>query len=143
MAENYKGKFNLDKHQIKEFTKLYAGAVENGVVFGLGEKPKDYGTLLIDLDTDMTQKDCNGERLYHYSGERLYNNDMICEIIDAYRTASTDYLNLSNEELAESLFEKPKPCNKKDKFKDGFHLIFQGIVGHYKLRYLIRDKIVK
>ena len=92
---------------------------------------------------EMPQKDCNGERLYHYSGDRLYNHDMICEIIDAYRTASTDYLNLSNEELTVSLFEKPKPCNKKDKIKDGFHLIFQGVVVHYKLRYLIRDKVVK
>ena len=42
-----------------------------------------------------------------------------------------------------SLFGKPKPCTKKDKIKDGFHLIFQGIVAHYKLRYLIREKVVK
>ena len=143
MAEKYKGKFNLDKNQIKEFTKLYAEAVSNGAVFSIGEIPKDYGPLLIDIDMEMPQKDCNGERLYHYSGDRLYNHDMICEIIDAYRTASTDYLNLSNEELTVSLFEKPKPCNKKDKIKDGFHLIFQGVVVHYKLRYLIRDKVVK
>jgi hypothetical protein len=143
MSENYKGKFNLDKHQIKEFTKIYAEAVDNGAILSIGEKPKDYGPLLIDIDMDMQQKDCNGERLYYYSGQRLYNNDMIYEIIDAYRTASTDYLNLSNEELAVSLFEKPKPCTKKDKIKDGFHLIFQGIVAHYKLRYLIREKVVK
>ena len=73
MAENYKGKFNLDKHQIKEFTKTYAEAVDNGAILSIGEKPKDYGPLLIDIDMDMQQKDCNGERLYHYSGERLYN----------------------------------------------------------------------
>ena len=78
-----------------------------------------------------------------YNGKRLYNNDMIYEIIDAFRTASTDYLNLSESELSVSLFEKPKPSNKKDKIKDGFHLIFQGIVAHYKLRYLIRDKVIK
>ena len=32
MAENYKGRFNLDKDQIKEFTKIYAEAVDNGVI---------------------------------------------------------------------------------------------------------------
>lgn len=135
MAENYKGRFNLDKDQIKEFTKIYAEAVDNGAILSIAEKPKDYGPLLIDIDMEITEKD--------YNGERLYNNNMIYEIIDAYRTASTDYLNLSESELSVSLFEKPKPSNKKDKIKDGFHLIFQGIVAHYKLRYLIRDKVIK
>jgi len=135
MAENYKGKFNLDKDQIKEFTKIYAEAVDNGTILSIAEKPKDYGPLLIDIDMELIEKD--------YNGKRLYNNDMIYEIIDAYRTASMDYLNLSESELSVSLFEKPKPCNKKDKIKDGFHLIFQGIVAHYKLRYLIREKVVK
>ena len=68
---------------------------------------------------------------------------MIIEIIDAYRTVANDYLNLSNEELAVSVFEKSQPTIKKDKIKDGIHLIFQGTVVHYKLRYLIRDKVVQ
>ena len=135
MAENYKGKFNLDKHQIKEFTKLYAEAVSNGAVFGIGEKPKSYGPLLVDLDIEITKD--------NYNNERLYNNEMIYEIINAYRKVSNDYLNLSNEELAVSVFEKPQPTIKKDKIKDGIHLIFQGTVVHYKLRYLIRDKVVQ
>ena len=42
-----------------------------------------------------------------------------------------------------SVFEKSQPTIKKDKIKDGVHLIFQGTVVHYKLRYLIRDKVVK
>ena len=135
MAEKYKGKFNLDKNQIKEFTKLYAEAVSNGAVFSIGEKPKDYGPLLVDLDIEITKD--------NHNNERLYNNEMIFEIIDAYRKISYEYLNLSNEELAVSVFEKPQPTIKLDKIKDGVHLIFQGVVVHYKLRYLIRDKVVK
>ena len=135
MAEKYKGKFNLDKNQIKEFTKLYAEAVDNGAVFSIGEKPKDYGPLLVDLDIEILKE--------NYNNERLYNNEMIYEIIDAYRTVANEYLNVSNEELTVSVFEKPQPTIKKDKIKDGVHLIFQGVVVHYKLRYLIRDKVVK
>ena len=41
MGENFYGKFMLDKHQIKEFTKLYAEAVENGVVFSIAENLKN------------------------------------------------------------------------------------------------------
>ena len=69
MAENYKSRFNLDKDQIKEFTKIYAEAVDNGAILSIAEKPKDYGPLLIDIDMEMPGKDCNGKR--------LYNNDMI------------------------------------------------------------------
>jgi len=59
MGENYFGKFMLDKHQIKEFTKLYAEAIENGVVFSIAEKPKEYGPLLIDLDLEISFENYN------------------------------------------------------------------------------------
>ena len=65
MAENYKGKFNLDKHQIKEFTKIYAEAVDNGAILSIGEKPKDYGPLLIDIDLEISLENYNNNRLYN------------------------------------------------------------------------------
>ena len=67
MGENYFGKFMSDKHQIKEFTKLYSEAVEYGVVFSIAEKPKEYGALLIDLDLEVP--------LENYNNNRLYNDD--------------------------------------------------------------------
>ena len=72
MGENFYGKFMLDKHQIKEFTKLYAEAVQYGVVFSIGENPKDYGPLLIDLYLEIP--------LENHNGNRLYNDDMIYEL---------------------------------------------------------------
>ena len=135
MADDYKGAYYLDKNQIKEFTKLYAEAITNGGVFSIAEKPKEYGPLLIDIDIEVSKDG--------YNNERLYNNEMIFEIIEAYRQASNGYLNLSNEELSVALFEKPQPTIKEDKIKDGVHLIFHGVVVHYKLRFLIRDKVIK
>ena len=135
MGENFYGKFMLDKHQIKEFTKLYSEAVDYGITFSIAEKPKDYGPLLIDLDLEIPLEDHNGER--------LYNNDMINEIINIYREAASEYLDLGSEELAASVFEKPKPSRKATTIKDGIHIIFHGITAHYKLRYLIRNKVVQ
>lgn len=135
MGENFYGKFMLDKHQIKEFTKLYAEAVEYGVIFSIAEKPKDYGPLLIDLDLEIPLEDHNGER--------LYNDDMIYEVINTYREAACEYLDLGSEELAASVFEKPKPSRKATTIKDGVHIIFHGVTTHYKVRYLIRNKVVQ
>jgi len=134
MGENFYGKFMLDKNQIKEFTKLYAEAVENGVVFNIAEKPKEYGPLLIDLDLELP--------LEKHNGKRLYNDDMIYELINTYRTVASKYLNLDAEELTTSVFEKPKPSKKGNIIKDGIHIIFHGITAHYKLRYLIRNDVV-
>ena len=65
MGENYFGKFMLDKHQIKEFTKLYAEAVEYGVVFSIAENPKEYGPLLIDLDLEVPSENYYINRFYY------------------------------------------------------------------------------
>ena len=134
MGENFYGKFMLNKHQITEFTKLYAKAVENGVVFNISEKPKEYGPLLIDLDLELP--------LEKYNNKRLYNDDMIYELINTYRTVASKYLDLNAEELAASIFEKPRPSIKGNIIKDGIHIIFHGINAHYKLRYLIRNDVV-
>ena len=133
MGENFYGKFMLDKNQIKEFTKLYAEAVENGVVFNIAEKPKEYGPLLIDLDLELP--------LEKHNGKRLFNDDMIYELINTYRTVASKYLNLGAEELAASIFEKPRPSTKGNIIKDGIHIIFHGVTAHYKLRYLIRNDV--
>lgn len=134
MGDNFKGKFTLDAKQNKKFNKLYANAINDGFTFSIGEKPKEYGPILIDVDLE-SNIECD---------DRLYNNKMIFEVIDTYREMANKYLNLEPNDVAVSLFEKPKPTIKKNNIiKDGFHLIFQDIICHYKLRYLIRDKVVK
>lgn len=136
MGSEFCGKFMLDKKQIKEFTKLYAEAVEYGLVFNIAEKPKDYGPLLIDLDLEIPLED-------HDDDIRLYDDNMIYEVINIYREVASEYLDLGPEELAASVFEKPKPSRKATTIKDGVHIIFHGITAHYKLRYLIRHKVVQ
>jgi len=135
MGKDFYGKFMLDKNQIKEFTKLYAEAVNYGVIFHIAEKQRDYGPLLIDLDLEIPIDD--------YDGKRLYDDDMIYEVINTYREVACEYLDLSAEELSASVFEKSKPTKKQTIVKDGVHIIFHGITVHYKLRYILRHKVVQ
>jgi P4 family phage/plasmid primase-like protien len=136
MGDHFTGKFMLDKKQIKEFNKIYAEAIDYGVIFNIAEKPKDYGPLIIDIDLEIPIEDYKEDL-------RLYNNDMILKVIDTYREVSKEYLDLDSNELVASFFEKEKPTKKISTVKDGFHIIFHGITAHYKLRYLIRDHVVK
>jgi P4 family phage/plasmid primase-like protien len=132
----FAGKFMLDKKQIKEFNKLYAEAIEYGVVFNIAEKPKDYGPLLIDIDLEIPIDD-------YVEKQRLYDDDMIYEIINTYRQVICEYLDLDSNELLASVFEKEQPTKKVTTVKDGFHVIFHALIVHYKLRYIIRNKVVK
>jgi len=136
MGDKFHGKFMLDKKQIKEFIKLYAEAVNYGVIFNIAEKPKDYGPLLIDIDLEIPHDD-------YIENTRLYNDEMIIEVINTYREITSQYLDLNNDELIASVFEKPKPTRKQTTMKDGVHIIFHEITAHYKLRYIIRHKVVE
>jgi len=135
MGETFKGKFMLDKKQIKEFYKLYAEATEYGVVFSIAEKLKDYGPLIIDIDAEIPISN-------YKEGTRLYNLDMVFAIINTYREVTKNYLDLESDALVASVFEKKIPTRKETTIKDGFHIIFHGINAHYKLRYLIRNHVV-
>lgn len=136
MGEYFKGKFMLDRKQIKEFMSLYAEAVSYGVVFNIAEKPKEYGPLIIDIDLEVPNDD-------YVEGERLYTDKMIFEVINAYREVTNEYLDLESKELTASVFEKEKPTKKATTVKDGVHIIFHGITAHEKLRYVLRHKVVQ
>jgi len=135
MAENFAGKFMIEKEDYKEFMELYADAINYGVTFGIAEKPRDYGPLLIDIDLEIPIEN-------YVEGERLYNDEMIFEIINTYREVAKKYLDLESKELVASLFEKPKSTKKETTAKDGFHIIFHNITAHFKLRHLIRHHVV-
>lgn len=136
MGDSFFGKFNLDKRARKEFLDYYCEAVNYGAVFSIAEKPREYGPLLIDIDLEVPLSD-------YKNNERLYDNNMIIEVINVYRCALKKYLDLDDSELQVTLHEKPEPTKKTTVVKDGFHLIFNNICAHYKIRYLVRDDVVK
>lgn len=135
MGEYFKGKFFLNKKQIKEFNKMYAEAVNYGCVFSIAEKQKDYGPLIIDIDIEKPLEDYKNDT-------RLYNLEMIFNIINTYRKVIINYLDVESDGLVASLFEKKEPTKKETIIKDGFHLMFHGLNVHSNLRHLIRHDVV-
>jgi P4 family phage/plasmid primase-like protien len=132
----YMGKFLLDTDKYEEFIEKYSEAIDYGVEFSIAEKLKDYGPLLIDIDLEIPNDD-------YVEGTRLYNDEMIIEIINCYRKVMNKYLDLVKNELEVHIFEKPQPTIKATSIKDGVHIIFPNVCAHYKLRHLIRHTVVE
>lgn len=131
---SFQGKFNMDEEKYTEFMKLYSEAVSYGLSYSIAEKPKDYGPILIDIDLEKLKEDNNDER--------LYNDDMILQIIKLYREGIKKYLDVGDDELEVSIFEKSEPTEKPTTLKDGVHMIFHNLCVGFKIRYLIRDYVV-
>jgi P4 family phage/plasmid primase-like protien len=136
MGEGFTGKFMLDKNSMKEFYKLYGEAYNYGLTFSLAEKPKDYGPHKIDIDLEKPLEDWK-------EGERLYDEEMIKELINVHREVMCEYLDLEPRELVASVFEKPLARKTETTVKDGIHIIFHGITIHYKLGHVIRYHVIK
>jgi len=136
MGSSFIGKFLLDKENCKKFNKLYSNAINYGVEFSIAEKTKDFAPLLIDIDLKIPCDD-------YSEGARLYSNSMIISIISNYRDVIKEYLDVTNDELEASVFEKPNPTKKGTVIKDGFHIIFSNICTNSKVRHLIRNKVIK
>jgi P4 family phage/plasmid primase-like protien len=134
MGDSFLGKFNLDKKSRKDFIELYVEAVEYGATFSIAEKLKEYGPLLIDIDLEVPQD--------KYNNERLYDLNMIIEVINAYKKSIVKYLDVTESDLQVALIEKPTSTKKTLTIKDGFHLIFYNICANSKLRHIIRDDVV-
>ena len=138
MGDSFLGKFNLDKKARKEFNKLYTDAIEYGAIFSIAEKPKDYGPLLIDIDLEVSV-----DKYTELKNTRLYNINMIIEVIDAYKNAIIKYLDLNEDDFQVALIEKESPTKKPSLIKDGFHLIFYNVCANYQTRHIIRQDVIK
>lgn len=129
-----KGKFKLNKDQRKKLYKQLSYANKFGVDFHIAEMPKEYGPIIFDIDLEKQKEG---------SSSRLYNEDIIIEVIDYYRRAIKKFLNVSDDELVVNIFEKKKPTEKNLILKDGFHGFFNRICVNSKVRHLIRNEVLK
>ena len=134
----FAGRFYLDENKQKEFYKLYIKSLDAGVTdLSILETQSEYGPLIIDIDLEKPIDDVKS------SHERLYTKKHIKKIIDEYVKAIEHYLLVSPDKFKACVFEKDKLQEKTTTFKDGFHIIFPELCVHYKIRYLIRSRVVK
>jgi len=131
----FQGKFVLDELHRKELVSLYSKAIKAGVTdFSILETQKEYSPIIVDIDLETLEET-------HSKNKRLYDENMIINIITKYNESINHYLNVKDI-IKCFVFEKKKPTNKEDILKDGFHLIFPDTCVHTKIRHLIRNRVV-
>lgn len=131
------GTFYIDKEKYKEFINLYSEAIIAGVNnFSLLEIQKEYSSILIDIDL-KTPPNNNLDN-------RLYDNNLILNIIKKYIFIINKYFNILNKDKCQIfIFEKEKVTDGGDIYKDGFHIIFPDLCIDISKRNLIRYEVVK
>ena len=128
------GRFFLDKDKVKEFLKLYCLAIENGVTdFSILEIQKEYSPIIVDIDLKAPNDNSN---------KRLYDQELVENIISKYIEAINKYLDVPPYNFKICLFEKKRSTDADDNIKDGFHIMFPDLSVHSKIRHLIRNEVV-
>jgi hypothetical protein len=118
---NFRGKFNLNDEEEKQFLKLYIKAIDNGVNdFSILEKPTKYSPIIIDIDLKINKSE--------YKGCKLYTNKLINKIIKTYYSIFEQMFKYYDEPCF--VFEKDEEVYNEEKeiYKDGIHIIFPDIV---------------
>ena len=131
----FPGKFTFtDKNIKKKLNKLLSKALDNDLHFSIAERCKDYGPVKVDIDMNYPMDDWNESK--------LYNQELVLQVIEIYRDAIKKYCEPSDEELECFVFEKEKMSEKNGEYKDGFHLMFPNSNLYYKTRHLIVNDVI-
>jgi len=131
-----RGKFILNKEDVKKFMEIYTEAIINGVNdLSILEMQQEYSPIIVDIDLKLPIEN-------YESNTRLYTNKMIKNIIKKYLIAIDEYINIPDD-IKICIFEKELPSETDDICKDGFHIYFPEIITSSNIRHLIRHKVVK
>ena len=124
----FPGKFIFDSKHLNKLIKYLAQAAENDIHYSIAEKLQEHAPIMVDVDLRMPIDTPNG---------RLYDDNMINQIIIKYRTSIQKYLKVTNNELTCFIFEKKNVSEKNGEIADGIHIIFPYIVTNTKIRHLV------
>ena len=132
---SFYGKFKIPHNKSKQFIKLYIKAIESGVTdLSILEVQSEYSPIIIDIDL----KSC-----YDNNNDRLYNDDLIIEVIENYKKVINEYLKINNSKSKIFVFEKNQKTVLNEICKDGFHILFPDIITDIGSRHMIRHKVIE
>ena len=129
------GKFYFDKKNLSQLCKILGKAIDLELCLSIAEMPKDYGPIKVDIDLNFPQEE--------FKEGRLYDNNLIIQMIDIYREVIKKYCDVIDSDLNCFVFEKEAYNIKNGEIKDGFHLIFPNITLHKKIRHLIINNVIE
>jgi len=134
------GKYHLDYDSEKELLKLYSSVVENGLPgdmpLTLTQKPKEYSPIYVDIDLKLNKSK-------HSNDINIYDEKLLLSLVKYYFYAIEKYFDLEDNEKICCIFEKEGCEDKHPHVGSGIHLLFPYIIASPKIRYLIRENVIK
>lgn len=126
------GIYNIPDDELEEFYKEYNAHIRNGAKYGILERPKDIGPMLVDVDISKeTTED-----------KALYTEKRVKEYVLAFQDRLKENTNIENLEDLECLVLEKEGYFSNDKFKNGFHLHFPKIWMTKKHRTIITNNVL-
>ena len=111
----YGGLYNIPNEDLEEFYNQYNQQIKGGAKFGILERPKDIGPMLVDVDIVKKSTEL----------ESLYTKDRVLAYATAFQEHLMTHTDITDHAKLECYVLEKKPyLDSKGNCKNGFHLHF-------------------
>ena len=111
----YGGSYNIPNEDLEEFYNQYNQQIKGGAKFGILERPKDIGPMLVDVDIAKKSTEL----------EPLYTKDRVLAYATAFQKHLITHTDITDHAKLECyVLEKRPYLDSKGNCKNGFHLHF-------------------
>ena len=129
-----KGCYLIEAKDKDKFFNLYKKALAEGAELFMSEVHRSQGPIIIDLDIKYPKDKEVTSRVY----EGFLN-----AFLKIYNDIILKYLVTDEDDFLTFIFEKCKPTERQDCFKDGIHVMYPYICASNKLQYVMRNELVQ
>ena len=114
----YGGIYNIPEEKSEEFYNEYNLHIRKGAKYGILERPKDLGPMLVDIDISKETTE----------NKALYNEKRVLKYVLSFQEQIRETTNIEDpESVLECFVLEKKGYFSNGKFKNGFHLHFPKI----------------
>ena len=129
-----KGSYLIELKDKDKFFNLYKKSLGEGTELFMSEVHRSQGPIIIDLDIKyVKEKQIDG---------RIYDK-ILDTFLKFYNDIILKYLVTDEDDFLIFVFEKCKPTERQDCFKDGIHIMYPYICASNKLQYVMRNELVQ
>jgi P4 family phage/plasmid primase-like protien len=129
-----KGCYLIEAKDKEKYFDLYKKTLIQGTELFMAEVHRSQGPIIVDLDIKFPKdKEMTG---------RIYEGFLLT-FIKLFNEIIIKYLLPDESEFLTFVFEKNKPTERQDCYKDGIHLMYPYICTTNKLQYVMRNELVQ
>ena len=130
----YGGIYNIPEEKSEEFYNEYNLHIRKGAKYGILERPKDLGPMLVDIDISKETTE----------NKALYNEKRVLKYVLSFQEQIRETTNIEDpESVLECFVLEKKGYFSNGKFKNGFHLHFPKIWMSKRHRTTITNRVLE